>query len=88
MAWMTLVIGVLYCVGFVSQLTTVASLSMPSEIRTKLGFHALTRPETMVSSVLSGVVIQSVLSYPQRKMSSMFTPRPIHGVPLPPPVET
>src|ERR1700722_18644832 len=51
MAWITPVIGVLYCAGLVSQLTTVVLLSMPSDMRTKLGFQPLTRPETMVSSV-------------------------------------
>ena len=56
---------------------------MPSEMRMNVGFQFVTRPEPMVSSVLSGDVIQSVLSYPQKKMSSMFTPRPIHCVPPP-----
>ena len=87
MPWMTLVMGVLYWEGLLSQLTTVPSLSMLRDIRRKLGFQPLMRPDRMLSTVFSGDVIQSELSYPQRKMSSTFTPRPIQGVPAELPFE-
>src|SRR5215831_17530058 len=87
MLLMTVVIGVLYWVALDNQLTA-AKLSIESDTRTNVGFQPLIRPDTIVLTVCSGALIQSVLLYPQKKMSSMLTPRPTQTGPPPFPSET
>ena len=70
--------GVLYWAGFESQLTFV-KLDMPSETRRNVGFQSRISPAIIVLKVSPGDSIQSELLYPQKKTSSMFTPRPTHG---------
>ena len=61
-----------------TQLVTMM-LAMARETRRKVGFHALSNPAIIVLKVSPADAIQRELLYPQKKMSSMFTPRPTHG---------
>jgi len=69
-----------------SQVVVVLLLFMASETRMKLAFHSPTTTLPMALKTLTAlarVPAAKLVLPPQRKTSSMFTPRPIHWV-LPP----